>query len=445
MKRDLLVGTTIVAIVAALLSGCAPASTTPSGTSAAPSPTPSGPPSNGAVSLEGFVPRGAEAFSDGLVGLGESGADASGTGIPALALPLGGAKWRVAKLGSTPRLVTGAAEMGNTRVVVGMTAPGAPGVAQVPFCATSVSGGAYVVNDLGQLFGGRSAQIKGVVLSGDLVDTKSVLVAAGIVQRSGASPLGTPSGTDSFAIASKDQGKTWSSPTVLPLPKGVVGAEAMSLAHAPQTTAYPGVLVVGRGWTTDTAADPRGRQIMILWGTLDGGKTWKLISDTSFSLRGTNLTPRFIAADKSTIVVLGTASTPAPRPDVPAEQTTESWVGDESGAWTLVGDTVGLRPDQSSIPTALLARDGGGFLSAREVYTTADGPYVAGAAIKDDPSAYLAFSPDGVNGQAVGGAPSPASTAALSGIAEFGSHIALFGVDRSTHSKVWVIDGTAVQ
>jgi len=326
-----------------------------------------------------------------------------------------------------------------------MTAPGAPGVAQVPFAATSLAGGAYEVHDLGQLFGGRSAQIKGVVLSGDLVDTKSVLLAAGVVQPVGTSPLGTPDGTDSFAIVSKDEGKTWSSPTVLPLPKGVVGAEAMSVTRSPQTAAFPGVLVAGRGWTTDTSADPVGRQVMILWGTLDGGKTWKIIADPSFSLRGTDLAPMFIAADKTTIVILGTASTPPAKPGAPAEQTTESWVADESGAWTVVGDSIGMRPDQSSVPTALLARDGGGFLSAREIYTTADGPYVAGGAMKDDPTAYLAFSPDGVNGQAVGSAPSPASTAVFDGIAEFGSHIALFGVDRSMHSRVWVIDGTAVQ
>ena len=442
MKRFLIAGMTAIALTALLLGGCNLGSTTGTGGSGTrPATTQSSLPSVGVAPMLGFMPSAGATFDTGLIGVGAAIPDAGGSGLPAVVVPLGGTQWRTVKLGVFPGVAVGAAEMGHTQVVVGMSSP--PSGPQVPFVATSADGGDFAVQQLAQMFGGRSARMIGVVLTGELTDPSSVLVAAGIMQRTNTAQLGTVAGTDSFAMVSSDQGKTWTQFQTLPLPKGVVGAEAIAVARSPHSTPYPGVLVAGRGWTTDKKANPNGREVLILWGSLDSGKNWRVVHDPSFADAKLDLVPDCVAADNSNVVIVGTSVATG---KTGARQQTVSWTADSSGTWSRGGDSTTLPATKSSAPTALLALADGGFLIARQVYDTGSAPFADGKLGTGKPKAEVAQYPDGGNGHDVSAQiPNFSTGAVVTGIAEFGSRLAFFGLDQAGNAQVWVADGTNVR
>lgn len=224
-----------------------------------------GEPAVGTMPLKTFIPMTAVSFSDGIAAIGGQSTDDLATHeIPTVLRPGGGDVWRVERIGSAFRWVSGAAEIGPTRVVAGTGIPNrVPGKDEMPWVGVSENAGAYSITELGKsLFGGRSAEFRGIGPTGDQFEQGSVFMVVGGVEREPGVLVGNPSGTDPFAIVSKD-GKTWAKAAELPLPDGVQGAEAMAITYAPHDTAHSGAIVVGVG-RADTAKDIMGRQVGIV-------------------------------------------------------------------------------------------------------------------------------------------------------------------------------------
>jgi hypothetical protein len=392
-----------------------------------------------------------------IAGIGYLLADPfSGKFVPGLVSLVGGKNVRFEKIATDKRFVTGAVEVGRTRVVVGHSLPlNTAGHGQVPFSATSDNGGAFQLHDLGQVVGGRSAQLLGVASTGVASGSGSSLMAAGAVARSSSDDVGDVSGTDPLVILSQGSGKTWSMAAPLPLPTGVTGAEALAVTHAPDGTAFPGMLVVGGGWTDATATG--ARDVGIVWQTQDDGKTWTVISDANFSQTGRDFWPEFVAADSSTVIVAGWADSVGST--APGSSPTRSedyeWVAGKDGKWQVVTDGNLLPAGRSSITTALIARDGGGFLWAGETYDTSAGePFRPGQTEKGNPAVWLFSTPDGatwsrfdskVPGIVNSTVPGIGSAAVVVGIAESANRTAFFGVDTASEEHAWVVDRATIK
>lgn len=447
MKRGLVVSLIIAALAAVLLGGCKlgsnGVSVGGSGTVAQPVV---GAPAIGMLSLGSFLPQSGAMFSNGFAAVGETVGSSSSDLMPTVLSPLGGTKWHAEKIGSVARYAMGAAEAGHTRVVVGMTAPAGASTDQVLFAATSDSGGAFQVRDLGELFGRRSAALIGIASTGESVGSTPILIAAGSVARVKGGVIGNPVGTDAMVLISKDSGKTWVV-GLLPVPGSVTGAEVTAITFSPHSNAFPGVLVAGKGWTSPKGK-LHGAEVALLWGTRDGGATWRFISDPVFSAAGRDFEPTAVAADAATVIVAGTADVSAKKSGAgPKQRESIEWVGGIDGAWHVITDGSSLQSGRSSAVTALFALDGGGYVMASETYdTTAGGAYHVGQPLKGNPAVQLSASPDSIVwGSGNASVPGIGSAATVNGIAEFGSRVAFFGVDKQSHGQAWVVDRGSIQ
>jgi hypothetical protein len=142
------------------------------------------------------------------------------------------------------------------------------------------------------------------------------------------------------------------------------------------------------------------------------------------------------------VVVVGTS---APAGKTRARQQTVSWTADSSGTWNRVDDSASLPATKSSAPTALLALDDGGFLIARQVFDTGSAPFADGRLGSAKPKAEVAFYPDSRNGHDISAEISGFSSGAVvTGIAQFGSRLAFFGLDQTGDTRVWIADGTSL-
>jgi hypothetical protein len=408
-----------------------------------------GEPTVGTHTLQTFIPMTAVTFSDGMASIGEQNAESGKVTIPAVLRPEGGEAWNVERVGSIYRFVSGAAELGSTRIVVGTTPTSeVPGKDEMPWVGVSDNGGAYRVEELGKsVFGGRSAELRGISSTGNTLDPDSVFMAVGGVERAAGYLVGNPSGTDPFAIVSED-GRTWTQTASLPLPDGVNGAEAWAVTYAPSGTAHPGTIVVGTGWADAGPGNILGRKVGIVWHTADAGKTWDIISDDNFFFPGRDFSPSLVAADDSTIVVAGWADAQGQIGSKVDQKQAESieWYIGADGVWHIISDGKSLRATRSSLTTALVARKAGGFIEASEIYDTATGSYAPGAAQKGSPVVRLFSSPDAANWTLIDDSvPGIEKGAVVDGIAEYANRDAFFGIDNTTHSMAWVVDRASIK
>ena len=456
MRRVLVVATIIVALVASCLGGCrfGPRAST-AGSSGGGASSKVSPPQVGTFPLlppapSFFQPQSAVVFDGEIASVGYLFADPfSGKFVPGIVTLIGGKNVRFEKIGSDERVVTGAAEAGRTRVVIGRSLPAnnEAGHGEVPFAATSDNGGAFERHDLDKVVGGRSAELVGVASVGGTSDSNPALMAVGAVGRSSAADVGDVSATDPLVILTRDAGKTWSMSAALPLPAGVTGAEALAITHAPDGTAFPGVLVVGAGWTDTTATS--AREVGIVWRTQDDGRTWTVVSDRSFSQTGRDFWPHFVAADKNTVIVAGWADSVGSINQGPSTARSEDyeWVAGSDGTWKVVTDQNLLPRTRSSVTTALIARDGGGFLWAGETYdTTAGSAFYVGGTNKGHPAVWLFSTPDGATWTRIDSAvPGIGIAGIVVGIAESGNRTAFFGVEPSSVEHAWVVDRASIK
>ncbi|MDR3687413.1 MAG: hypothetical protein P4L93_10700 [Coriobacteriia bacterium] len=454
MKRALLLAMIMIALVGASLGGCAFGAKTPTaGNSDGGSQSSATPPQVGTFPLLPpapglFQPQAAAVLGGTISSIGYLIADPfSGKFVPGVASLTGGTAVQFEKIGTEERFVTAAAQVGQTRVVIGHSLPtGSQGHGQVPFCATSDGGGAFATHDLGQLAGGRSAQLLGVAASAD--GSNPVLMAVGAVGRSAQNDVGDVSGTDPLVIVSPDSGKTWSTSASLPLPTGVTAAEALAVTSASGGTAFPGMLVVGAGWTDVSATG--AREVGIVWQTHDEGKTWKIVSDENFAQTGRDFWPAFVAADNDTVIVAGWADSVGfvKTGSGPTRSEDFEWVAGKDGKWNVVTDGNLLAPTRSGITTALISREAGGFLWAGETYdTSAGGAFYAGQEPqKGNPSVWLFSTTDGTTWSRFDSTVSGVDAAAIVvGIAESGGRTAFFGVDRNSEEHGWVVDSASIK
>jgi hypothetical protein len=402
-------------------------------------------PSTGQRPLGPFMPGSATSFADGPVAVGD--VLSKTTGLPALSRPTGGTKWQAETIGTAFRLASDATELGGVQVVVGVVAPtGPPGSPQDPFAAVSAKGAPWQITDLGKsVFGGASAELRAVGPTGNALDPGSVFMAVGATVRSPRGELGSPGGTIPVAVVSPD-GTTWKRAAELPLPDGVEGAEASALTYAPSGTAFPGTLVTGIGWADDPKISRR--EVGIVWHTTDAGKTWKIVSDDNFNEEGRDMTPRFAAADDVTIVVAGLADVPGQKGGTGVSRQSESveWIVGSDGKWRIFSDGKTLRPERSSMTTALTARKAGGFLTANQIYDTATGSTGPGSQPKGDPAVKLYSSPDGRTWTHIEDAFDGLDQAAIvSGLTEFANRDIAVGMSLEGAGTAWVADRATVK
>jgi hypothetical protein len=402
-----------------------------------------GAPQVGTHDLESFLPLSAASFSDGVAILGydTSGADESGRTLAILRPLEDGSNWVMATIGGGERYPQGAAELGSTQVVAGWyvasDVPGGPGV---PFVAVAsdASGGIFELSDIGQsIFGGRSTQINAIDLSGSPLnpDTQFVMVGGTVTSQNG--DLGNATDPRPFALTSSD-GYSWQPTADLPLPAGVTGAVAWSVTYAPEGTGYPGLLVAGTGFADDPKITLRS--VAILWQSTDGGQTWNIIPDDSFSQEGRNIGATDIACDGYNIVMAG-------RGDVQGGQAGQSG----AIAWAIMGDggvnsfIDSLDPDRSSYTRSLISLPGGGFLTTTEIFdigTTGTNP---DEPIMGNPISKAWFSPDGADWMELSSIEGIDSAAVISGISQFDGRVVFSGIDSGSVAKAYVIAESTLQ
>jgi hypothetical protein len=436
----------VLALCVGTLAGCGllpKGSVTAGGPTTAPATI--GSPAVGTFSLDPFIPMTATTFSDGMAGIGEENSRTTSATVPATLQPVAGGKglWNVQLVGSTFRFPTGAAELGSTRVVVGTNPSNIiPGRDDVPWVGVSDSGGLYAVSELGQsLFGGRSANFRGIGSTGNTLDPGSVFMVVGGVERTRGILEGNPAATDPIAVVSPD-GKTWTRTSPLPLPPGVVAAEAWAITYAPSGTAHPGTIVTGVGWADVGPDNILGRRLGIVWSTSDAGKSWKIVSDDNFSHTGRDFAPSLAAADDSNIVVAGWADAQGQIGKAGTKQKESiEWYMGADGVWHIISDGKSLRSTRSSLTTALIARKAGGFISASEIYDRQTGPFSAGDKMTSDPVVRLFSSPDAATWTLIDDSvPGLDKAAIVNGIAEYADRDAFFGIDQTVHARAWVVD-----
>jgi hypothetical protein len=443
MKRSLTLVVVVVAMAGAVLSGFASLGCGDKG--AEPSPTPPElkvtTPPVGTDHLSAFIPRAAASFSDGLgvVGL----LDKPGEPIISTVMrPLDLGSWSMAAIGDQARFPRAATDHGSTQVVVGQNeSTGPPGSPEVPFVAVGNEGvqGAFQVQDVGEsLFGGKSAEIIGLGRTGDPGDPATQFIMVGGTVSSQNGEIGNPTGTVPFAFTSPD-GNDWQPTADLPLPDGVTGAAAVAVTYAPDGTAYPGVVVVGTGWTDEA----QRRTVGIVWHSSDEGGTWDIVSDDSFDEAGRNLGPMFVAADSDTIVVAGIANLPGGSGE-DGQYAAMDWTIGSDGSVERAIDS--LDPGRSSETTALIARPDGGFLTATQLYDVGSAPTHAGDAPTGDPVARAWSSVDGYAWtDQTASVPDLESALVISGIGESGGRVAFYGVDTLTLANVYVVDAATLE
>lgn len=438
---------TACALAAGALGACTLKTGGPAASTTKPAPK-VGLPALGTVALDSFIPNTATTFSDGVIDVGVQNTDSSGKNtVSAVVRPLGGMSWGFEHIGSGLKFLTGAAEIGKTRVIVGTEKNDPiPGRNNLPFAATSISGASYTVTING-LTGGRSAAFNAVGTTGDPRDSSSQFVLVGGIADQAGDLLGDPSATDAFVYLSKD-GRTWEPAAALPLPSGIKSAEAWGVTYAPSTAAFPGILVTGVGWADVTSTNLLGRFMGIVWQSTDQGQSWKIVSDDNFTESGRDMEPHYVAASGSTIVVSGRADVQGQENSLASPKQSESieWAAGSDGAWHVISDGKSLRSTRSSMVTALVARPGSGFIEASEIYDTATGAFYAGAQVSSNPVVRLFTATDGLAWNGITDSiPQMDKAALVSGIAEYGNRLVFFGLDQQTQSQAYVVDASKVK
>ena len=402
-----------------------------------------GTPQVGTHNLKPFISLLAETFPDGMVAFGFNVKGGMEKPILSVVRPdVDGASWDEKEISADGNYPFAAAAIGSTQVLVGENQQnGPPGSPQVPFLAMAspATRGIFKIQDLGQAaFGGKSAALNDVNLTGDPKASGTEFIMVGATVNSQNGELGNPTGTRPVAFTSPD-GETWLPTADLPLPAGVTGAEALSVTPAASGTAYPGVVVVGDGWADD--AKIGRRDIVIIWTSPDGGKSWKAVSDGNFSEEGRNLTASHVAADAHTIVVAGFGEVLG---GSPGQQAAIDWAISSDGKVSSSIDT--LDPNRNSRTTALIARPGGGFLTATQIFDIGVPPTQAGQDPVGNPLASAWSSADGINWtDQTEAIKDLASTMVISGIAEFGGRAAFFGDDTASAPKAYVVDSSTLK
>ncbi len=423
----------------AVLGGCGTPqpspSTSPSVTSSASGGLTVSDPSPGMQDLNGFVTATATTFSDGVVGVGDL--PQGQVPLPALLRSTGGTSWTTDAIGTKYRLAQGAAESGTTRVVVGVNHDRPSGGQGESFAAVSTNGSPWSIDNLVVV---TSTELRGIAAVGD-GNGGTQFMAVGAHANSKSGQVGDPSATLPVAIFSSD-GKTWKTTAPMPLPDKAAGGEAWSVVEAGSNAAFQGTIVVGIGWVADKALG--ARVIGIVWQSTDGGRSWKIVSDSNFDEVGRDMQPRYVAADDSTIVVGGMADVPGQTPSAGTDLQTESveWTAGTDGQWRIFSDGKSLEAGRSSRDTAITDRAGGGFLVASMLYQTDTGPYKSGS----QQAVQILASPDGATWNNVTASiPDIDKSSQIMGVAEFNDLDVLMGADQSQGFAAWVVDAATLK
>jgi len=409
--------------------------------SAESSATHTGEPSLGMVQLDSGVPAGAVSFSDGVALFGNQFSVKNTP--PVLWRPLGGTVWSAESVADTFLYAMGTAELGNTVVVAGTDLSDAKvRVTQTPFVATWTNGGIADMPELSQaVFGGVSADVRAVGLTGSPLDADTLFIVVGGMATTTGGTVGTPNGTKPFAIVSAD-GSKWGLSGELPLPDGTTGAMAYGVTYSPPDSVYPGLLVVGVGYMPDVGS----RTIGVVWRSMDRGQTWKIVSDDTFAETGRNVSARFVASDGANVVVAGQADAPYDKAALQHNTQVESinWFAGSDGKWHR--NRVTLAAGRSGVTTALLGRTDGGFILASESYDTASVPTAPGGKLDGNPAAQIIFTANGAHYSDITDSIDKMDSAAVvSGVAEFGNRDVFVGMDNSRTGAVWVVDRAAIK
>lgn len=438
-----------VAFAATMLGGCTLSTSKGGGgaTAAGSSALPVGIPATGQVGFPDYLPFGAANFSDGPAAFGfdfnflSSGETTTAARL-ALIRPEGGQKWSRTQVTAQPAYAIGAANIGRTQVVVGeITFITSQGPTRHPFIATSADGRTFNTEDVSStLFGTWPAQFMDVGRTGALGDASAKFIVVGTTVTAPKAVLGNPVASKPIAFLSAN-GTDWAPAGELPLPAGVTGAGASAVTFAGPGTAFPGVLVTGTGWTAD--AKMGRRTVSILWQSTDQGASFKVVSADAFSIDGRNVASMYLAADKDTIVVAGVANI------------TSAGAGGQYAAmqWTITAQGKVIRridklaPKRDTNTTALLARPGGGFISATQEHDVGSSPTNPGVKPQGKPVAHVWASPDGSNWTELGNDAIPHIDEAMviPGMAESGGRVTFFGEDVKQLSTFWVVESSAIK
>ena len=409
----------------------------------------------GTALIPGGAPVFGTSFLDGPVAVGQSSANPSFPPTAWFFAP--GSGWSAQEIDTTSRWPQAAFELndsallGDRRLVVGYTLrdPQATGP-EGSFAAVEKQGGGWSITDLqDRVPAGTSLELRALGATGDPRDSNTFFVAAGAV-KSGA-PNGQYlsndiTGATPISMVSVN-GTDWNSPVQLPLPDGVSAAEGTAVAYCGPNTPAPGVLVSGVGY----AADPilGTRLVGIVWLSSDGGTTWNVISDNSFNQQGRNMYAHFVAADASHVVVGGQVDMTAASSAGGGKPQQESavWILGSGNTWSLGEGGQGLQATQSSVMTALAARQAGGFLAADEVFDTSSGPTDPGAStLTGHPSAQIVFAPDGLAWADISSSlPGIDQASLVDGIAETANTDVFIGMDMSAAGASWTVDRSSIK